>query len=102
MVPSLSAMTTSQPTMLPPTTVPTTLPTTPPETTASPQPTTLPPTLPPTLPEIVLNNSLRMSIQEYTVDRVSGVAGMEEGRRWMREGERIEEEEGGRVLILSV
>ena len=90
MVPSLSTVTTSQPIMLRSTTVPTTLP----ETTATPQP----PTLPPTLPEIVLNNSLRISIQEYTVDGVSGVAGMEEGRRWIGGGVREREKrkkEGG-------
>ena len=92
-VPGLSPVTTSQPTTLPPT-----LPPTSPDTTATPQPTTLPPTppdttatpQPTTLPEIVLNNALRVSIQEYTVDRVSRGTGKEGRREGGREGEGID------------
>ena len=82
-------MATLQPTTLPPTPPdtmatlqPTTLPPIPPDTTATPQPTTL--------PEIVLNNALRVSIQEYTVDRVSRGTGKEGRREGGREGEGID------------
>ena len=48
----------------------------------------------------MLNNSLRISIQEYTVDGVSGVAGG--GGGGGGGGGEGKEDEGGRMLILSV